>query len=204
MIATDVVLAHRSICDEALDQLFRKARTPHAWRPEPISDALLREVWELARMGPTATNSTPARILFLRSPEAKERLKPLLRPSNVEQTMAAPVTAIIGGDLDFVATLPRQFPHGDPVARYLGDEAKIERTARLNATLQAAYFILAARSLGLDCGPITGYDFAGVDRAFFPSGRIRSLLLCNIGHGDAAKLAPRLPRPTFDEVCSLL
>ncbi len=204
MIATDAMQAHRPISDDALDQVFRKARTPAAWRPKPISDALLREVWELARMGPTATNSTPARILFLRSPEAKERLKPLLRPGNVEQTMAAPVTAIIGGDLDFVVNLPRQFPHGDPMSHYRGNEAKIERTARLNATLQAAYFILAARSLGLDCGPITGFDFAGVDRVFFPSGRIHSLLLCNIGHGDAAKLTPRLPRPTFDEVCTLL
>jgi 3-hydroxypropanoate dehydrogenase len=203
MIA-DAIETHQSIGDEALDQLFRKARTPHAWRPASVSDRLLREVWGLARMGPTATNSTPARILFVRTTEAKERLKPALRPANVEATMAAPVTAIIGGDLDFVATLPQRFPDRDAMARYVGDEAKIERTARLNATLQAAYFIMAARSLGLDCWPITGCDFTSVDRIFFPGGRIRSLLLCNLGHGDASKLTPRLPRPTFEEACSLL
>lgn len=190
--------------DDALDQLFRKARSHHAWRPSPVSDAELRAIWELTRMGPTGTNSMPARILFLRTRRAKERLKPLLRPRNVEQTMSAPVTAIIGADFDFLKMLPKLFPHEDAIAHYRGDQAKIDRTARLMASLQAAYFIMAARSLGLDCGPVTGFDMPGADRVFFSGTNIRTLMLCNIGHGDPTTLSPRLPRLTFDEACTLL
>ncbi len=204
MMATEAATAHPPIGDAALDQLFRKARTPAAWVPEPISDALLQEIWELARMGPTASNSTPARILFLRSAEAKARLRPFVNPANVERVMAAPVTAVIGGDLDFVDTLPQRFPLHDAKAHYVGNEAKIERAARLNGALQAAYLMLAARALGLDCGPVSGYNAAGVDREFFPNGRIRSLMLCSLGHGDPSKLPPRPPRPGFDDVCRLL
>ncbi len=204
MTVTDTLTAHRPLGDEALDQLFRKARTAAAWRADPVSDALLREIWELVRMGPTASNSTPARILFVRSAEAKKRLRPFINPANVERTMAAPVTAIIGADLDFVDTLPQRFPLRDAKVHYVGNEAKIDRTARLNGALQAAYFMLAARALGLDCGPISGYNAAGVDKEFFPNGRIRSLMLCSLGHGDPSQLPPRPPRPTFEEVCRLL
>jgi 3-hydroxypropanoate dehydrogenase len=204
MIATDTPTARRVIGDEALDQLFRLARTPAAWRPDPVSDALLREIWELARMGPTASNSTPARILFIRSAEAKQRLRPLVNPSGRERVISAPVTAIIGTDFDFVDTLPQRFPLHDAKVHYVGNEAKIERTARLNGALQGAYFMLAARALGLDCGPVSGYNAPGVDAEFFPSGRIHSLMLCSLGHGDPSKLPPRPPRPTFEEVCQLL
>jgi 3-hydroxypropanoate dehydrogenase len=138
MIATDTPTTRRPISDEALDQLFRTARTAAAWRPEPLSDALLREIWELARMGPTASNSTPARILFIRSAEAKQRLRPLVNPSGRERVISAPVTAIIGADFDFVDTLPQRFPLHDAKVHYVGNEAKIERTARLNGALQAA------------------------------------------------------------------
>lgn len=189
---------------EALDQLFREARTHNGWLDRPVEDGLLREVYDLAKWGPTSANMCPLRVVFVKSKEAKERLKPALVPGNVDKTMAAPVTAILGHDLKFYDHLPRLFPHADARAWFVGNEEVIQTSAFRNGTLQAAYFMLAARALGLDCGPMSGFDNAQVDAAFFPGGDVRSNFLCNLGYGDAAKLYPRGPRFGFDEVCKIL
>lgn len=191
--------------DQALDVLFRAARTHNGWKPEPVSDELLRRVWELARMGPTGGNSGPARVLFVRSPEAKALLKPALSPGNVEKTMAAPVTAVFAYDLAFYEKLPKLFPHNPKMAEsFAKDPAAAEAAAKLNGTLGAAYFILAARALGLDCGPMGGFDRAKVDEAFFAGTSWRSNFLCNLGHGDPSKLHPRNPRLDFEEACKIV
>jgi 3-hydroxypropanoate dehydrogenase len=157
------------------------------------------------KMGPTSANCLPARIVFVKSAEAKARLKPFLGGGNVEKTMAAPVTAIIGYDLDFIDTLPKLFPHADARSWFAGNDALIQATAFRNSTLQGAYLMLAARMLGLDCGPMSGFDQAGVDSAFFPGGRIKSNFLCNIGYGDASRdLFPRSPKPDFDAFASII
>jgi 3-hydroxypropanoate dehydrogenase len=188
----------------ALDQLFRNARTFSAWRPEPVSDALLRELYELYKWAPTSVNCSPARVVFVRTPAAKALLKPALAPGNVDKTMAAPVTAIVGHDLDFPEALPRLFPHADARSWFVGKPAHIETTAFRNGSLQGAYLILAARALGLDCGPMSGFDNAAVDAAFFAGTRVRSNFLCNLGFGDPAALHPRSPRLPFDEACRIL
>ena len=204
--------------DEALDQLFREARTYTTWLDKPVSDDTLRQLYDLMKWGPTSANCSPARILFLRTPEAKERLRPLLSPGNVAKTMAAPVTAIIGYDERFYEKLPQLFPH-NPGMRdlFAGSPELAETTAFRNGTLQGAYFIVAARLLGLDCGPMSGFDNAKVDEEFFgplcgevPATEvptlcsIRSNFLCNLGYGDPSGLYPRSPRLEFDEVCRLL
>lgn len=199
---------------QALDTLFRKARTHNAWLDKPVSDDLLRQLYDLMKWGPTSANSTPARILFLRTPEAKQRLKPALSPPNVEKTMKAPVTAIIAHDMKFYENLPRLFPHNPGAREWFANSPQLaEVTAFRNGTLQGAYFILAARSLGLDCGPMSGFDNAKVDGEFFPvsapdeaspSGPLKSNFLCNLGYGDPAKLSPRSPRLAFEEACKLL
>lgn len=188
----------------ALDQLFNEARTHGRFLDRPVPDALLRRAWELARMGPTAANTQPARVVFVRSPEAKARLKPHLAPGNVDKTMAAPVTAIVAYDLDFFEVLPRTFPHVDARAWYLGNDALIAETAFRNGSLQGAYLILALRALGLDCGPMSGFDAAGVDGEFFVGSRWKANFLVNIGYGDRAALRPRNPRLEFDEACRVL
>jgi 3-hydroxypropanoate dehydrogenase len=191
--------------DQALDVLFRAARTHNVWTPEPVSDELLRRVWDLAKMGPTGANSGPARVLFVRSPEAKERLRPALSPGNVEKTMAAPVTAVFAYDLAFYEKLPKLFPHNPKMGEHFAkDPAGAEASAKLNGTLGAAYFMLAARALGLDCGPMGGFDRAKVDEAFFAGTSWRSNFLCNLGHGDPEKLHPRNPRLDFDEACKVI
>lgn len=191
--------------DQALDVLFRTARTHNVWSPEPVSDELLHRVWDLAKMGPTGGNSSPQRIVFVRSPEAKERLKPALSPGNVEKTMAAPVTAIFAYDLAFYEKMPRLFPHAPKMGEHFaGNPAAAESAAKLNGTLGAAYFILAARALGLDCGPMGGFDNAKVNEAFFAGSAWRSNFLCNLGHGDPSKLHPRNPRLDFEEACKVL
>ena len=190
--------------DSGLDLLFRDARTHNAWRDEPVSDVILEAVFDLAKMGPTSANCSPMRVVFLRTPEAKARLKPALIPDNVEKTMAAPVTAIIGYDLAFHEHLPRLFPHTDARAWFAGNDALIESTAFRNGSLQGAYFIVAARALGLDCGPMSGFDNDAVDREFFADSTIKSNFLCNLGHGDPAGLFPRSPRFDFDDVCQIL
>jgi 3-hydroxypropanoate dehydrogenase len=192
------------LSDEGLDLIFRKARTHRAWLDRPVPDTLLRQVYELACLGPTSANCSPMRLLFVKTREAKERLRPCLSPGNVDKTMRAPVTAIVGHALEFYEQLPRLFPTADMRANYVGKPELIAATAFRNGSLQGAYLLLAARALGLDCGGMSGFDNAKVDAEFFPDGRIKSNFLCNLGYGDAAKPAPRAPRLSFDEVCRLI
>ncbi len=193
------------LTDKALETLFRGARTYTRWKDRPVSDVILQALYDLLRMGPTSANCSPARILFVSSREAKERLAPALSPGNRDKTMAAPVTAIIGYDTRFYELVPTLFPH-QPEARgwFEGNDALIEETAFRNSTLQGAYLILAARALGLDCGPMSGFDRAKVDAEFFPDGRVKSNFLCNLGYGDPTGLPPRGPRLAFDEACRIL
>jgi 3-hydroxypropanoate dehydrogenase len=207
------------LSDAALDTIFREARTHNGWLDKPVTDELLRRLYDLMKWGPTSANCSPARILFLRSPEAKERLRPALSQGNLEKTMAAPVTAIIAHDLKFYEKLPELFP-SNPNARdwFTSSPEFAQQTAFRNGSLQGAYFIIAARSLGLDCGPMSGFDNAKVDAEFFPAtvtapesagaaqpiSVVKSNFLCNLGYGDAAKLHPRGPRLTFDEACQIL
>jgi len=210
---------NRSLGDEVLDQLFRDARTFSDWLDKPITDDTLRELYEVMKLGPTSANGSPARFVFLRSQEAKQRLRPSLAPSNVEKTMSAPVTVIIAYDLLFYEKLPKLFPHAPGMRDYFAQNPQlIEATAIRNSSLQGAYLMLAARSLGLDCGPMSGFDNAKVDveffaagkecegceQEFFPAGHVRSNFLCNLGYGDRSKLYPRNPRLAFNEACSLL
>jgi 3-hydroxypropanoate dehydrogenase len=193
------------LSDESLDILFRKARTLRAWLPKPVSDDLLRELYDLMKWGPTSGNSCPARILFLRTPEAKERLRPILSPGNVDQTMKAPVTAVVAYDLKFYDQLPKLVPHNPKASEeFVSSPELAAATAFRNGSLQGGYFILAARSVGLDCGPMSGFDNAKLDAEFFPAGNVKSNFLCNLGYGDPSKLHPRAPRLDFDEACQLL
>jgi 3-hydroxypropanoate dehydrogenase len=196
--------ARPTLADDARDLLFRKARTHRAWLDHPVPDELLRRVYELAAEGPTSANCSPMRVLFVRSGQAKERLRPALTPGNVDKTMQAPVTAIVGHDLEFYEKLPRLFPAGDMRANFVGKPELIAATAFRNGSLQGAYLMLAARALGLDCGAMSGFDNAKVDAAFFPDGRVKSNFLCNLGYGDAGKLGPRPPRLPFDEACRII
>jgi 3-hydroxypropanoate dehydrogenase len=191
--------------DVCLDLIFRNARTHSAWQDKPVDDALLKQVYDLAKMGPTSANMCPMRIVFVKSREAKERLKPALDPGNVDKTMKAPVTAIIGMDIHFYDSLPRLFPHGDARAWFRDlPENVLEYTALRNGSLQGAYFMVAARALGLDCGPMSGFNNAKVDAEFFSGTSIKSNFLCNLGYGDGSKLYPRSPRLSFEEVCKIL
>lgn len=190
--------------DTALDLVFRTARTQNGWLPQPVSHELLQQVWDLAKMGPTSANCLPLRVVFVTTAEGKARLKPHLSPGNVDKTMAAPVTAIFGHDLEFYEKLPRLFPHADARSWFVGNDELIRTAAFRNGTLQAAYFMLAARSLGLDCGPMSGFDNDGVDREFFPDGKVKSNFICSLGYGDPSKLFPRNPRLGFDEACAVV
>ena len=193
--------------DEAgLKLLFTEARTQNGWLSTPVSDAELRRIYDIVKMGPTSTNSCPARFVFLRTPEARARLLPALSPGNVEKTKQAPVTAIIGYDTRFFEWQPRKlFTHRPELAEnYARSAALAEITAFRNGTLQGAYFMLAARAIGLDVGGMSGFDNAKVDAEFFPDGRVKSNFLCNVGHGDPSKVLPKLPRLDFDEACRLL
>jgi 3-hydroxypropanoate dehydrogenase len=187
-----------------LAQLFTAARTHNGFRPEAIDDATLAALYDLLKWGPTAANGCPARFVFVRSPEAKARLKPALAAGNVEKTMAAPVTVIVARDLEFYEKLPTLYPHADARSWFAGNAAAIEETSLRDSALQGAYLILAARALGLDCGPIGGFDKALVDAAFFAGTTIKSVFLVNLGHGDPAKLYPRGPRLPFDEACRVV
>jgi|SRR5271166_444470 len=188
----------------ALAQLFTEARTHNAFLDRPVPDALLIEALELAKMGPTAANSQPLRVLFLRSKQAKARLKPALSPGNVEKTMAAPVVAVAGYDLEFYEKLPFLFPHADARSWFAGNAAFAAHTAAQSGTLQVGYFILALRALGLDAGPMGGFDAAKVEAEFFPEGKIKANVLINIGYGDDSKLFPRNPRLSFDEMATFV
>jgi len=207
------------IDETALDTLFREARTHTTWQPKPVTDETLRDLYDLLKWAPTSANAAPARFAFLRSKEAKERLRPALAPLNVEKTMTAPVTVIVGYDLRFYQQLPKLFPHSPGMKQlFEGNPELVETTARRNSSLQGAYLIMAARALGLDCGPMSGFDQAkvdeeffaagkpcfGCDQEFFPEGHVKSNFLCNLGYGDGSRLHPRLPRLPFNEACSLL
>lgn len=193
-----------AINDEALDTLFRKARTQNKWLDKPVSPALLMAIYDLMRWGPTSANMSPARVLFVVSKPAKERLRPFLSQGNMEKTMAAPATAIIGYDVAFAEHLPKLFPHAPDAKNWFNDPAAAETHAFRNGSLQGAYFIVAARALGLDCGPMSGFDNAGVDREFFAGTAIKSNFLCSVGYGDPAGVFPRSPRLSFDEACKIL
>ena len=192
------------LSQEALAQLFTQARTHNGWRPIDVPDALLREAVEISRWGPTSANCSPLRIVFVRSPEAKAQLAPAMSPANRDKTIAAPATAILGYDLDFIDRLPQLYPATDVRAWFVGNDALIEETAFRNGTLQAAYFLLALRALGLDAGPMSGFDKEKVDATFFAGTRIKSNFLINIGYGDPSKLYPRGPRLAFDEMAKIL
>jgi len=190
----------------ALDLLFLQARTQNGWLPTPVGDDELRRLYAIMRMGPTSANSSPARILFLRTPEAKARLLPALSAGNVDKTKAAPVTAIIGYDTRFYEWMPTKlFTHRPEMAdTFAKNPAGTQIAAFRNGTLQGAYFMLAARAIGLDVGGMSGFDNAKVDAEFFPDGRVKSNFLCNLGHGDPSKVMQRLPRLDFDEACQLM
>lgn len=190
--------------DQTLDQLFREARTQNGWLDRPVPEPLLWEAVDLAKMAPTSVNSLPMRVVFVRSPEAKEKLIPALAPGNVEKTRSAPVTAIVGHDLTFHEQLPRLFPHADARAWFVGKEAFAQETAYRNGTLQGAYLMLALRSLGLDIGPMSGFEAAKVDAAFFEGSNVRTNFLMNIGYGDPSKLFPRSPRLAAAEIASIV
>ncbi len=192
----------------ALDQLFRAARTQNKWLDEDVPDVLLRELVELMKWGPTSGNSCPARFVFAKSKLAKEKLKPFLSEGNRAKTMQAPVCAIIAYDLEFYENLPKLFPHTDARSWFVREDnkndEKIFDTAFRNGSLQGAYLILAARALGLDCGPMSGFDNKGVDEAFFAGTPLRSNFLCNLGYGDPAGVMPRSPRLDFDETAEII
>ena len=207
------------IDDAALDTLFREARTHMKWQPRPVSDQTLRDLYDVLKLAPTSANASPARFAFLRSKEAKERLRPALAPLNIEKTMTAPVTVIVAYDMKFYEQLPKLFPHSPGMAKLFETNPELlEATAKRNSSLQGAYLIVAARALGLDCGPMSGFDQAkvdeeffaagkpcfGCDQEFFPEGHVKSNFLCNLGYGDPATLHARLPRLPFNEACSLL
>lgn len=195
---------HTALDTATLDQLFNSARTHNAWQAKDVSDVLLRQVVDLAKMGPTSANCSPARIVFVKSAEAKARLKPHLMEGNVEKTMAAPVTAIIGTDYLFYNHLPKLFPHADAKSWFTGNKEFADLAAFRNGSLQGGYFILAARSVGLDCGPMSGFNNAAVDAEFFAGTETKSNFLCNLGFGDTAGLYPRSPRFAFDEMAQIV
>lgn len=197
-------MTHTALSDEALDILFRKARSHNGWLDRPVTDEQIRQIYDLLKMGPTSANSCPARFVFIRSDSAKQKLRECLDEGNVEKSMTAPVVAIIGMDMEFYEKLDTLFPHTDAKSWFVGKPDKIEETAFRNSSLQGAYLIMAARSLGLDCGPMSGFDNAKLDAAFFPDGKIKSNFICAIGYGDASKLYPRGPRLAFDEACRIV
>jgi 3-hydroxypropanoate dehydrogenase len=190
--------------EPCLDQLFRAARTHNAWRDKDIPDSALHELIDLVKLGPTSANCSPARFVFVKSRAAKKRLRPLLSEGNRDKTMQAPVCAIIGYDLDFYQHLPKLFPHTDAKSWFEGNAKKIQETAFRNGTLQGAYLILAARALGLDTGPMSGFDNKGIDADFFAGTNIKSNFLCSLGYGDASLLFPRSPRFSFDEMARIV
>jgi 3-hydroxypropanoate dehydrogenase len=196
-------MTHEPLPDASLDQIFRTARTQNGWLDKPVSETLLRAVYDLMRFGPTSANCSPARIVFVRTPEGKKRLEPFLSGNNKEKTMQAPACAIIGHDLKFFEEIPRLFPHAPEAKNWFSAPEVAQPTAFRNGTLQGAYFMIAARALGLDCGPMSGFDNAGVDKEFFAGTDIKSNFLCNVGYGDTSKLFPRSPRLSFEEACQI-
>ena len=185
------------------EQLFDHARTHNGFTAEPVSDETLHRLYELMKWGPTSANSSPARFVFVRSPAAKAKLLDCVSPGNVEKTRSAPVTAIIGTDMAFYEKLPFLFPHADAKSWFVGKKEFAETTAFRNASLQGGYFIIAARALGLDCGPMSGFDHAKIDDAFWAGTTVRTNFICNLGRGDPSKLFARSPRLPFAEACRI-
>ena len=194
----------QSISGDALDQIFDNARSYNAWQDKPVAEGLLKALFDRLKMGPTSANCCPARFVFVQSQPAKEKLKPCLSPGNVKKVMTAPVTVIIGQDLDFAASLTKLFPHAPDAVNWFDDPDVRDETAFRNATLQGGYLIMAARALGLDCGPMSGFDNALVDEAFFAGSNIKSNFICALGYGSEKNLFARSPRFDFDEVAKIL
>jgi len=190
--------------DAALNQLFREARTRNGWDPTPLPESALHEIYDLAKLGPTAANSTPARFWFCVSPEAKQKLGAISSSTNRVKIEQSPATVIIGYDMNFPEYMPKLFPHAPDMNKYFTDEVSNEVMALRNSSLQGAYFMMAARALGLDCGPMSGFDNAKVDEAFFAGTRIKSNFICSIGHGTEHNLFPRSPRHDFDDACKIV
>ena len=197
-------MAARTLDDEALDRLFREARTAYGWTGEAVPDDEIRQLYDLVKLGPTSANSSPARFVFLRTPEARERLRPALSAGNLDKTLAAPVVAIVAYDPRFYDKLPELFPHADARSWFAGNDALAEETAFRNSTLQGAYLIMAARAIGLDAGPMSGFDRALVDEAFFAANGWKSNFLVNLGRGDGTGVFPRAPRLAFEDACVML
>ena len=195
---------NQPISMEAIKQLFTEARTHHHWLSTPVADETLRHLYDLTKWGPTSVNAGPMRILFLVSKESKEKLVPTLMGSKVDQVRSSPVTAIVAQDMEFYQHLPKLFPHFDAKALFVGNQAATDNTAMRNSSLQGGYFMMAARALGLDVGPMSGFDNAKVDEIFFKGTPLKSNFLCNLGYGDASKLYPRDARLTFEEACKIL
>jgi 3-hydroxypropanoate dehydrogenase len=189
---------------KALDQLFFEARTYNDWLDKPVSDAQLHQLHDLLRMAPTSANCCPGRFVFVKSDEAKEKLRPCLMEGNVDKTMNAPVCVIIGQDLEFYEKLPQLFPHTDARSWFVGKEKFIESTAFRNSTLQGGYLIMAARALGLDCGPMSGFSPKKINETFFAGTNIKANFICNLGYGDPKSLFDRSPRFDFDEACEII
>ncbi len=197
-------MSNTAINNEALDVLFRKARSHNGWQNKPVNDQQLQQIYDLMKMGPTSANSCPARMVFVRSAQAKEKLKACLDAGNVDKSMTAPVVAIIGMDLEFYEKLAVLFPHTDAKSWFVGKPDKITETAFRNSSLQGAYFIMAVRSLGLDAGPMSGFNADKLGEAFFPGGKVKVNFICAIGYGDASKLFARGPRLDFAEACQIV
>jgi 3-hydroxypropanoate dehydrogenase len=190
--------------DKSLDLLFRTARTHNGWLPKPVTDAQIRAIYEIVKMGPTSANSQPARFIFIRTKEGKEKLRPALSEGNTAKTMDAPVTALVAYDTQFYEHMPRMFPHNPDAINWFKGTPAAMPTAIRNGTLQGAYLIIAARAVGLDIGAMSGFNNALVDEAFFPDGRFKSNFLCNIGYGDETKIFARSPRLPFEDACTLM
>ena len=196
--------ARTPLTEVGLDLIFRDAHTQNSWRPEAVAEELLRRVYDLAKLGPTAANCTPARFVFVVSKEAKEKLRPCLAPGNVDKTMQAPVTMLVGYDLEFYEKLPELFPRADARSWFVGKPDLIQEAAFRNSALQGAYMMIAARSLGLDCGPMSGFDAEKLSAAFWPDGKVKANFICNIGYGDDLKIFPRGPKLSFERACQII
>ncbi len=198
------LIVKKPLSDDVFAQLFTQARTHNGWLDRPVPDSLLREAVEIAKWGPTSANCSPLRVVFVQTPEAKARLAPAMSAGNLQKTMEAPATAILAYDLDFPKHLPRLYPAADAKSWFAGNDALIQQTAFRNGTLQAGYFIIALRALGLDTGPMSGFSNEKVDAEFFPDGAVKSNFLVNIGYGDESKLYPRGPRFDFEEIATIV
>ena len=195
----------KMLSDEALDTIFRQARSHNLWAEQDVSQTMLRAIYELAKWGPTSANCSPARFVFLVTQAAKQRIKPHLSPNNVDKVMKAPACVIIAYDTEFYDKLPKLFPHNPGAREWFAGKTQFAETSGFrNGTLQGAYFMIAARALGIDCGPMSGFNNEAVDKEFFPDGKIKSNFICSIGHGDPKGLFTRSPRLAFDEACKIL